>query len=275
MVPVVHAAKPHKETVVVHTTRTRERDASGGGLDLKGAILPMAAGIAGGAATVYATSKLNFHPVAVAGGAAALGLIAAATLKSPTAKRAALGAAIGAGTLGGVTLVGSLFTPKPAATDKGKRSADGDGFVTRTELNDALGKLADAHKETQMQATNELLSALRKEIKQIVDDTETNNKPASSPMPRAPSMTMPFTGPLPTRGADGDDYMRNAYGDDFRDADGDEYMRNAYGDDLRDAAFYEERDAAGYYDERDAGGFDERDASGYDERDASVYEEAA
>ena len=109
------------------------------------------------------------------------------------------------------------------------RMAEGDGYVTRQELNDALGKLADSHKETQKQQTCDLLTALRAEIREVI--AEGPNGPGSSPV-AGPSKS---GGPPPryttmfqqTRGADGDDYTRNAYGDDIRDAEADEYSRNA------------------------------------------------
>lgn len=288
--PAAHH-KPATETVVIHTTRTRKRDASGGSLAGKaGPVLPILGGIAGGAATVFATSKLNAHPVAIAAGAAIGGMALAAASKTPWIKQAAMGAAIGAGTLGGVTLVGHMLAPKPAAASSpppkkrgadGERDADGaaDGFVTRTELNDALSKLADSHKETQKQQTCDLLTALRDEIKKVIAEGPNGpGVPTTSPPPPPPkpstSMPMRFTYPYtPPRSAEGDEYHRNAYGEDLRDAIAyDEYTRNAYGEDLRDAVGYEERDAA-VYDERDAGLYDERDAAGYDERDAAGYEE--
>jgi hypothetical protein len=303
--PAVVRHKPVTETVVIRTEQTREkkRQASGGSLD--GKLLPMIAGVAGGAATVYATSKLNWHPVAVAGAGAAAGLAVAATSKTPWIRQAGMGAAIGAATLGGVQLVGSILQPsRPAPTvaqapggkkrgADGERDADGgDGFITRKELNDALGKLADSTKETQKQQTCDLLTALRDEIRKVI--AEGPNGPGtpvpSPPKPKPTEPQVPFTYPFtqPARGADGDDYVRNAYGDDIRDAAADDYMRNAYSDDIRDAAVYEERDAGGWderyaggyeerdaggYEERDAGGWDERDAGGWDERDASGYEE--
>jgi hypothetical protein len=288
------------ETVVIHTTREKKRNAGGASLGGKASpVLPIIGGIAGGAATVYATSKLNAHPVAIAAGAAVGGMALAAASKTPWVKQAAMGAAIGAGTLGGVTLVGNLLAsspkPAPSAPPPKKRAADGerdadgaaDGYVTRAELNDALSKLADSHKETQKQQTCDLLTALRDEMKKVI--AEGPNGPGvpttTSPPPVAKQpgvMPMQFTYPFVPRAAEGDEYMRNAYGDDLRDADVDEYTRNAYGDDVRDAApyyderdagVYDERDAAAYYDERDAALYDERDAGGYDERDADGFDE--
>ena len=166
------------------------------------------------------------------------------------------------------------------------RGADTDGFVTRDELNDALDKLADSHKEVQKQQTCDLLSALREEIRKVVVETSSalpaaNDKTVSTAAlpsrPRAPSFTYPYA-PVPSvsvpptasppasrdadgyeRDADGDEYMRNAYGDDMRDAGGDDYRDSAYGDDMRDAesddydrtAYGDERDADVYAEERD------------------------
>jgi len=252
-----------------------------------GPVLPILGGIAGGAATVYATGKLNAHPVAIAAGAAIGGMVLASASKTPWIKQAAMGAAIGSGTLGGVTLVGNMLASKPAPAQSqgpagkkrgadGERDADGtgDGFVTRAELNDALGKLADSHKETQKQQTCDLLSALRDEIKKVI--AEGPNGPGASTTSTPKPVTQQFTYPfVPPRAAEGDEYMRNAYGDDLRDADVDEYTRNAYGEDLRDAIAYEERDAAPYYEERDAAAYyEERDAAPYyEERDAAPYYE--
>jgi hypothetical protein len=259
-------------------------------------VLPIVAGVAGGAATVFATGKLNWHPVAVAGAGAAAGLALAATSKTPWIRQAGMGAAIGAATLGGVQLVGSLLhsqpktaaAPHPAAKKRaadGERDADGvsDGFVTRKELNDALGKLADSTKETQKQQACDLLTALRDEIRKVVAEgpngpgthpatDHTAIVPSSKPsQPAGASFTYPFT--QPTRGADGDDYTRNAYGDDIRDAAGDDYMRNAYGDDIRDAEG-DDYTRNAYGDEmRDAGGDEYRDA-GDEFRDADEYRDA-
>jgi hypothetical protein len=265
------------ETVVIHTERKKTRNADGGGsLIGKGAALPIIAGVAGGAATVYATSKLNWHPVAVAGTGAAAGLAVAATAKKPWVKQVGMGAAIGAATLGGVQLVGSLLAPKPAqaaqapagkpkrSADGDEREAEGDGLVTRKELNDALSKIANVQKEGQKQQTCDLMSALRDEIKKVLAEG-----PSGAPVPPATPPTRPvqsatFTYPF-VRAADGDDYARNAYGDfDERNAYGeDEYTRNAYGD-------FDQRDAdPDVY--RDAYGDEYRDAYGDDDYARNAY----
>src|SRR5262249_20828640 len=146
--PVARPKHPVTETVVIRTEQTKgkKRQADGGFL-AKTSLLPIVAGVAGGAATVYATSKLNWHPVAVAGVGAAAGLALASASKTPWIRQAGMGAAIGAATLGGVQLVGSLLksngtTSQSATAAAPKRNADGfereadgaDGFITRNEL---------------------------------------------------------------------------------------------------------------------------------------------
>jgi hypothetical protein len=258
--------RPSKETVVIHTTREKSRNAGGGFMgDRTSVILPLAGGIAGGAATVLATAKLGWHPVAVAAAATAGGLALANMSKTPWVKQAATGAAIGAGALGGVTLLGQFLQPKPAASQhaadkKGHRAAEGDGFVTRQELQDALGKLADSHKEAQKQQSCDLLTALRDEIRHTI--AEVKPEPAKP----AQAQTVPFLHTIvPSRGDEG------------RDAGGfDEYERNAYGDEARDAAAFEERDARGFDEyERNAYGDEARDAAAVEERDATLEERDA
>ena len=296
---------------MVHTTRERKRNASGGALSDKAgsAIVPVLGGLAGGTAAVIATQKWGAHPGLVAAGAAAAGLAAMTLGKQPWLRQAGAGAVVGAAVVGAVPHIVGAFhksapqqaqaKPQPSTVH---RMAEGDGYVTRGELNDALGKLADSHKETQKQQNCDLLTALRDEIRTIV--AEGPNGPGLPERGRPPALpskqgasAAQFTYPFNPRAADVDDYTRNAYGEDIRDAEADEYTRNAYGEDirdaeadeytrnaygedLRDASLYDERDAdgfdgrdAGVYDERDASAYDERDASVYDERDASVYDE--
>jgi len=259
-------------------------------------IVPVLGGLAGGTAAVIATQKFNAHPGLVAAGAAAAGLAAMTMGKQPWLRQAGAGAVVGAAVVGAVPHIVGAFSkhaphhdgqPKPQPTNAVHRMAEGDGYVTREELNNALGKLADSHKETQKQQTCDLLTALRAEIREVIAEGPNGpGLPAASSSPGLPSKsggappryTTMFQ---PTRGADVDDYTRNAYGDDIRDAEADDYSRNAYGDDIRDAeaddysrnAYGDDvRDAAN--DERDADGF-ERDASVYDERDADASERDA
>jgi hypothetical protein len=163
---------------------------------------------------------------------------------------------------------------KPAAAPAGKRQAEGDGFVTRLELNDALSKLAETHKEDlkeqQKQQTCDLVTALRAEIKQVVTDTLKAQEP-----PKQPG-GVPRIYPLyPTRGAAvedernayvDDEYTRNAYGvDDERNAYvDDEYIRNAQGDEAERNAYVD--------DERNGVVDEERNAYVEDERNAAVDE---
>jgi hypothetical protein len=200
----------------------------------------------------------------------------------------------------------------------GHRADDGgDGYVTRQELNDALNKLANTQKEGQKQQTCDLVAALDDRIKKVIAEGP-NGPGAALPPKREPVRTnpyAPFTRPVgDTRGADGDDYARNAYGDEYRDAPGDdeytrnaygdfdgearnahygdeeyirnaeeEYARNAYGDEYRDAYGDDEYARNAYGDEyrdapgdeyRDAPGDEYRDAYGDDERNAFVDEAA-
>jgi hypothetical protein len=244
----------------------------------RGVLLPLVGGIAGGTATVLAAAKFQWHPVAVAAAAAVGGVALSGATKTPWLKQAALGAAIGAGTLGGVTLAGQLLQPKPAAshgpTKTSHRAADGstDGFVTKMELQNALAQHAETQKEQQKQQTCDLMTALRDEIRRTVGDMNAPKPPAANPQ-QGPATFLHTI--VPPRGAEerdyGEhDYMRDAYGDE-RDAMYYEvphdYLRDAYGEE-RDAA-YEERDAG--YEERDAVAYEERDAT-YEERDAT-YEE--
>jgi hypothetical protein len=278
--------KPQKETVVIHTTRERSRNADGGSLFGKGAAVPIIGGVVGGAATVFATGRLNVNPLLVAAGGAAAGLLVASQSKTPWIRQAGVGAAIGAATLGGVQLVGQWLAPKPAsaapAPKKGKRGADGDGdereadgggLVTRTELQDALNKLANTTKEGQQQQTCDLMGALRDEIRRVA--AETPRAPAPKPA-SAPPFTFPLTS---SRGADGDEEYRDAYADDgeYRDAYGDEEYRDAYADDgeYRDAYGDEEyRDAEADDDYRDAYGDEEyRDAYADDGEYRDAYGE--
>ena len=244
------APKPSRETVVIHTTRERRRNAGGSPLgDKGGAIVPLVGGVAGGVATVYGAEKFGLTPLTAAGVGVAAGLGLQAATKSPLMKQALMGVAIGAGTLGGLQLIANARAQaaKPAAPPSSKkRQAEGDGFITRDELNDALSKLAEAQKsdmkEQQKRQTCDLLTALRDEVKRIVADTQ-------RPLPQRPTAPPLY---FVRRQADGaadsdvaernavgvDDYMTNAYGSDAsveRNADGDseaaELERNADGED--------------------------------------------
>lgn len=244
--------------------------------------MPILGGVAGGVATVYGAEKFGLSPLAAAGVGVAAGIGLGGATKTPWMKQALMGVAIGAGTLGGMQLLanvrsGHAAAPAPKTTNN-KRQAEGDGYVTREELNDALGKLADSHKadmkEQQKQQTCDLMTALRDEIRKTVAETQ-KPKPVAGGLPHLYTL-------YPTRGASVDDernagqdeYTRNAYGvDDERNAHAeDEYMRNAYGDDERNAFLDEERNAFGD-DERNAFADDERNASSDEERNALAEDE--
>jgi hypothetical protein len=268
--------------LVVHPRpgKMKKRNAGGGVLGEKGnPLVPILGGVAGGVATVYGAEKFGLSPVAAAGIGVAAGLGIGSATKTPWMKQAAMGVAIGAGTLGGMQLLAqvrsnSANASKAPPAHAGKRQAEGDGFVTRTELNDALSKLAETHKEDlkeqQKQQTCDLLTALRTEIKQVVTETMKAQEP-----PKQPG-GVPRIYPLyPTRGATvedernafvEDEYMRNAYAtDDERNAIADEeYARNAYADEGGRNAYADE--------ERNAVADDERNAYVEDERNAYVEE---
>jgi hypothetical protein len=301
------AKVPHTEVIEIHTTRKSSRNASGAILDGKtSTMVPVLGGIAGGTAAVIASQRWNAHPGLVAAGTAAAGLAAMTMGKQQWVRQAGAGAVVGAAVIGAVPMVVSAFAKAPTVggsasasqpTNGPRRGAEGDGYVTRQELDDALGKLADSQKDAQKQQTYDLLGALREDFKKLLaSGAVTSDKPVP-PLPAVqaapPSFTYPIAprapveAPVPrpavdTRGAYGDerdadgvdDYTRNAYGEEMRDAETDEYTRNAYGDEMRDAeadeyarnAYADDMRDAGYYDERDADA-EERDSDG-DERDS-------
>lgn len=212
----------------------------------KNLMVPMLGGVAGGALSVLGAEQFGVAPTTAAGGAALLGIGIASTTKTQWMRDAAIGAAIGAGTLGGVQLLAKLRADRAVAKSNASsgsqpklRQAEGDRYVTQEDLNRALAKAADKH-------SCDLVSAVD-EIKKIVVASQSPGRAFY-------------------RGAEGDDddYHPNAYGydsefDDARNADafdvsaelyernagfeeeearnavgdddGDDYHRNAYGDD--------------------------------------------
>jgi len=181
----------------------------------KDLVVPILGGVAGGALSVIGAEQLGVAPTTAAGGTALLGVGIATTVKTPWMRDAAIGAAIGAGTLGGVQLLAKLRAERALASSNQSqpklRQAEGDRYVTQDELNRALARVAEKQQ-------CDLVSAVD-EIKKIVVASQ-----------RRP------------RDADGyetdDEYHRNAYGegagydDDARNADafdvsGEEYARNA------------------------------------------------
>lgn len=235
---------------MIHTTRERRRNAGGSLLgDKGGAIVPLVGGVAGGVATVYGAEKFGLTPLTAAGVGVAAGLGLQAATKSPLMKQALMGVAIGAGTLGGLQLIASARAQaaKPSAPPAAKRQADGDGFITRGELNDALSKLAEAQKsdmkEQQKQQTCDLLTALRDEVKRIVADTQRTSpqRPTAPPLyfvPRQADGIADGAESIERNAVVANDYMTNAYGAGVgteRNADGDvegaDVERNADGED--------------------------------------------
>jgi hypothetical protein len=285
--------------IEIHTTRKSSRNASGAILDGKAStFVPVLGGIAGGTAAVIASQRWNAHPGLVAAGTAAAGLAAMTMGKQHWIRQAGAGAVVGAAVIGAVPMVVGAFAKAPATAGNApaaqpsngpRRGAEGDGYVTRQELDDALGKLADTQKDAQKQQTYDLLGALREDFRKLLasgavaPDKSAAVLPLPTAQPAPPSFTYPIAPrapsdvpvarpPVDTRGAYGDerdaggedDYTRNAYGEEMRDAETDEYTRNAYGDDMRDAGYYDERDADP--DERDSDG-DDRNSDG-DDRDS-------
>jgi hypothetical protein len=266
----VTKARPVRETVVIHTTRERKRNAKLDGASLANAAAMGGGSVAGGAASVVVAEQAKLSPfwAGVVTGGTTLALSQLAK-KIPLANKALVGATLGAGGLCGVQLVANYYARKMKADQaaKGhdssskneKRHADGDN-LTRQELNDRLAKTAEEQKQT----TTDLMTAFREEIK---SDMRAVIAEMQAPSPKQSQPTNVIRVQQFRRDDEG--YERNAYGN--------EDERNAEFADERNAEFVErdadprERDASG--DERDAAG-DERDASG-DERDASGDERDA
>lgn len=262
LVQVAEAAatkpRPVRETVVIHTTRERKRNAGLATNQLASAAAMATGSVAGGAASVVVAEKAHMDPfwagLVTSGASLALAQLAK---KVPLANKGLLAASLGAGGLCGVQLLASYYARKqreakghdaPAKTEK--RHADGDN-VSRHELNDALAKTA----EDQKQSTTDLMTAFREEIK--ADMRAVMVEMSSSPKQQPSNVIR-----VQSFRRDDDGYERNAYGT--------EDERNADFSDERNAE-YAERDADPW--ERDAGG-DERDAAG-DERDADPWERDA
>jgi len=236
-----------------------------------GTATQIVAGVGAGVGAYWAASKLNVDPKWATLGVAGVGTAVAMGVRNPIARKIGIGAAIGSGTLGGMSLFMEMrakaANPTPAKPEA-KRQADGEG-VTRAELQDALTKAADGARQSQ----TDLIDVLRVEILRTVESAL--RQPRALPAPLL-TQTRPV-GPVVYRGADGydernaDGYERNADAYDERNADGfDE--RNADGYDERNADGFDERNTDGF-DERNADGFDERNADGFDERNADGYDE--
>jgi hypothetical protein len=253
----VAKTRPVRETVVIHTTRERKRNAGFDRNSFASAAAMGGGSVVGGAASVVVAEKAKLDPfwAGLVTGGTTLAL-AQLTKKIPLANKALIGASLGAGGLCGVQLIASYYAKKQhadqakahdtTAKKDEKRKADGDS-VTRTELNDALSKTAEEHKAT----TSDLMTALREEIKADIRSVMAEPQPASQPA-KPPTNVIRVAS---FRGAGDEGYERNAYG----------------GEDERNAHFAVERDAGA--DERDAGPPWERDADG--ERDAGADERDA
>jgi hypothetical protein len=262
---VAKAPRPVRETVVIHTTRERKRNAGLATNQLASAAAMATGSVAGGAASVVVAEKAHMDPfwagIVTSGASLALAQLAK---KVPLANKGLMAASLGAGGLCGVQLIASYYARKQkeakghdASAKNEKRHADGGDNVTRHELNDALSRTADEHK----QSTTDLMTAFREEIKA---DMRAVIAEMSSPPAKQPSNVIR----VQSFRRDDEGYERNAYGgEDERNADFADERNAEYAE--RDAAPWE-RDASG--DERDAD--PERDAAG-DERDAAPWERDA
>ena len=241
----------------------------------KSPIVPILAGAGGAIIASMAAERLGLNPNVAAWGTAAVGAATALGTKG-VARQVATGVGAGGACLGALSLFGSakaISAQKEIDHQKQqKRQAEGDQpYITRQELNDALGKMADGQK----QQACDLLTALDDRIKRIVGEAQ---KPAPSPSPLSTGRP---NAPFPQRGASGEDeYMRNAYdGFDERNAPigEDEYMRNAYGDEDERNAYADEYERNAYADDERNAFADESERNAYadDERNADEYERNA
>lgn len=231
--------------------------------------MPILAGAGGAIVATVGAEKLGINPAIAAWGTAAIGA-ATALGTHGIVRQVATGVGAAGVCLGALQLIANArHTSSKKAEEQQKsqaqaqkRQAEADGYITRAELSDALAKSAEQQKQAQQQTSCDLLTAIRTEIKQVVDEM----RPQTTAQPQAP-----------TNGAKRnafDDYERNAFGEDSyeRNAYGEDwernafvvdedYLRNAYGDDWeRNAIVDEERNAA-FDDERNAGD-EERNAVG-------------
>lgn len=193
----------------------------------KSPIVPILAGAGGAVIASLAAEKAGLSPTVAAWGTAAAG---AATALGSTGitRQIATGVGAAGACLGAVSLFAGMraeAAKKEAAqrqSETAKRQAESSNFVTRDELNVALGRAVD---DASQKSSGALAAALREEVKQAVFEANRQMGPR-----RAADGDDDFA-----RNADGeDDYARNAYGEDdeSRNADGeDDYARNAYGED--------------------------------------------
>jgi hypothetical protein len=179
-----------RQADIPHAPRRRKKRRNAGFLDggdkhsIGWTLAQVGAGVGASVGAYWAASKLKMDPKWVALGVAGAGTAAAVGLKNPAARKIGLGAAVGSGTLGGVSLVMEMQAKAKAghhasAETEKKRQASGepatraelselnDGFTrTRAELQDGLAKTADAIKQSHA----DLVSVLRAEMARVVDD---------------------------------------------------------------------------------------------------------
>ncbi len=235
-------------------------------------LLPIAAGLAASLGTAWTFTKVRgtVAPFLVGSGIAAAGAATAWRAQTPWIREVGLGVAVGVGSYTLLTGIGTLLAKEqeakhtPAKKEEKQRAAEGDGYVTRQELQAALSQVADGQKQTQC----DVVAALH-EIKQTMAAMSANDNGRAKPSPSLSPPPSYATKPP----ANDNTQARDASGYDERDAAPDERDAYAYVDE-RDAA-PDERDAYAYVDERDAAP-DERDAYAYvDERDAAPDERDA
>jgi hypothetical protein len=240
-------------------------------MDGKSPIVPIIAGAGGSAIAMLTADKLGMNPNVAAWGTAAVGAATALGTKG-VIRQIATGVGAAGVCLGALQLFSSAKmekAKKEAQAQQQKRQADGD-LVTRTELNDALTRMAEQQKQGQC----DLVTSLRDEVKKVVVETMRPQLPPATVSDRR-------LWAAPRAAAGDEDYARNAYGaEDERNAeidDGrnaaieDEYTRNAYGDEYERNAFVDDERNAFAEEERNAFGDEyERNAYGDDERNARV-----
>jgi hypothetical protein len=234
--------------------------------------VPIIAGAGGALVAAVGAEKLGMNPTVAAWGTAAVGAAAALGTKG-VIRQVATGVGAAGMCLGALQLFANAKAEAAKKhTEQKKRQAEGEPYVTRQELNDALARSVDQHK----QANCDLLTALREEVRQIVDETKTEKPAAPQPQP-PPQMGRVYR--IYPRAAAGeeDSYLRNAYGEEYERNAVAEEERNAFADDERNAAGEEDsylRNAYGEEYERNAVAEEERNGVADDERNATGDETA-
>lgn len=202
----------------------------------KSPIVPILAGAGGAVVATLAAEKVGLSPTVAAWGTAAAG---AATALGSTglARQIATGVGAAGACLGAVSLFASMraeASKKEQAQrqlDAQKRQAEAASFVTRDELNAALGQAVDTANQ---KSTCALAASLRAEIKEAVLEAnrQTGQRRAADGSEEDDARNaVVFYEDAPedarNSGSEEDEsYARNAYGEDD-----DTYARNAYGED--------------------------------------------